>query len=89
MRAADQAAIDSAPLTDPAVLSMRAERATELRAAVTRLSEPYREVVALRFFAESTLDEIARETGRPLSTVKTQLYRGLARLRTDLERDDR
>ena len=87
--ATDQAAIDSAPLTDPAVLSMRAERATELRAAVTGLPEPYREVVALRFFAEATLDEIARQTGRPLSTIKTQLYRGLARLRTDLERDDR
>lgn len=88
-RAADQAAIDSAPLTDPAVLSMRAERATELRAAVTALPEPYREVVALRFFGEETLEEIAHQTDRPLSTVKTQLYRGLARLRVDLERDVR
>lgn len=88
-KAADQSAIDSAPLTDPAVLSMRAERATELRAAVTGLPEPYREVVALRFFAEATLDEIAHQTGRPLGTVKTQLRRGLARLRSDIERDDR
>lgn len=88
-RAADQSAIDAAPLTDPAILSMRAERATELRAAVTGLPEPYREVVALRFFGEATLDEIARQTGRPLGTVKTQLRRGLARLRTGLERDDR
>jgi len=87
--AADQSAIDSTPLTDPAILSMRAERATELRAAVTGLPEPYREVVALRFFGEATLDEIARQTGRPLGTVKTQLRRGLARLRTGLERDDR
>ena len=88
-QAIDQAAIDSAPLTDPAMLSMRAERATELRAAVTALPEPYREVVALRFFGDATLDEIARETGRPLGTVKTQLHRGLARLRTSLERGDR
>jgi len=86
-QAVDQAAIDFAPLTDPAVLSMRAERATELRAAVTALPEPYREVVALRFFAEATLDEIARQTGRPLGTVKTQLHRGLARLRDGIERD--
>ena len=85
-RATDQAALDSAPLTDPAVLSMRAERATELRAAVTALPEPYREVVAMRFFGEATLDEIARQTGRPLGTVKTHLHRGLARLRTDIER---
>jgi RNA polymerase sigma-70 factor (ECF subfamily) len=89
MSAADRSAIDSAPLTDPAILSMRAERATELRAAVTGLPEPYREVVALRFFGEATLDEIARQTGRPLGTVKTQLRRGLARLRAGLERDDR
>jgi RNA polymerase sigma-70 factor (ECF subfamily) len=88
-KATDQSAIDSAPLTDPAVLSMRAERATELRAAVTGLPEPYREVVALRFFAEATLDEIARQTGRPIGTVKTQLRRGLARLRTEFERDGR
>jgi RNA polymerase sigma-70 factor (ECF subfamily) len=88
-RAIEEAALDFAPLTDPAVLSMRAERATELRAAVTALPEPYREVVALRFFGEATLDEIARQTGRPLGTVKTHLRRGLARLRSDLERGDR
>jgi RNA polymerase sigma-70 factor (ECF subfamily) len=56
---------------------------------VTGLPEPYREVVALRFFAEATLDEIARQTGRPIGTVKTQLRRGLARLRTEFERDGR
>src|SRR5688572_25918727 len=88
-RAIDQAAIESAPLTDPAMLSIRAERATELRAAVTGLAEPYREVVALRFFGDATLDEIARVTDRPLGTVKTHLYRGLARLRSDVERGDR
>ena len=88
-RATDQAAIETAPLTDPAMLSMRAERATELRAAVTALPEPYREVVALRFFGDATLDEIARVTERPLGTVKTHLHRGLARLRGSLERDDR
>ena len=88
-RATDQAAIESAPLTDPAMLSMRAERATELRAAVTALPEPYREVVALRFFGDATLDEISRVTDRPLGTVKTHLHRGLAKLRGNLERDDR
>ena len=88
-RATDQASFDAAPMTDPALLSMRAERATELRAAVTALPEPYREVVALRFFGEATLDEIARETGRPLGTVKTHLHRGLARLRAAVERDER
>ncbi len=84
-RAADRAAMSAAPMTDPAILSLRAERATEIRTAVANLQEPYREVVALRFFGEASLDEIARETGRPLGTVKTHLRRGLARLRESLE----
>ena len=88
-RAADRAAVAAAPWTDPAVLSLRAERATEIRLAVTALPEPYREVVALRFFGEASLDEIARETGRPLGTVKTHLHRGLGRLRAQLEGADR
>jgi RNA polymerase sigma-70 factor (ECF subfamily) len=84
-RAAERAAIAAAPMTDPALLSLRAERATEIRTAVATLPEPYREVVAMRFFAEASLQEIAQETGRPLGTVKTHLRRGLERLRTRLE----
>jgi RNA polymerase sigma-70 factor, ECF subfamily len=88
-RAADRAAMAAAPFTDPALLSLRAERANEIRTAVTGLPEPYREVVALRFFGESSLEEIATQTGRPLATVKTHLYRGLARLRDQIEGSDR
>jgi DNA-directed RNA polymerase specialized sigma24 family protein len=39
----------------------------------------------LRFFGELTLDEIARQTERPLPTVKTHLRRGLLRLRGTVE----
>jgi RNA polymerase sigma-70 factor (ECF subfamily) len=67
---------------DPAMTTIRAERAASVRAAVARLDEPYRETVALRFFADLSLDEIATQTGRPLGTVKTHLHRGLLRLRT-------
>ena len=88
-RAADRDAIAATPMTDPAILSLRAERATEIRSAVATLPEPYREVVALRFFGEASLDEIAHETGRPLGTVKTHLHRGLARLRASLEGSER
>ena len=78
------AAVEAAPSNDPLSLSMRAERATTVRRAVSRLGEPYREIVSLRFFGEMSLDEIARQTGRPLGTVKTQLHRGLLRLRDAL-----
>jgi len=67
--------------TDPYALTVRAERASAVRAAVAGLPEPYREVVMLRFFGELSLDEIAHEVDRPLGTVKTHLHRGLLRLR--------
>ena len=66
---------------DPAVAVARGDRFARLRAAVVALDEPYREVVALRFFGELSLEEIATATGRPLGTVKTHLRRGLQRLR--------
>ncbi len=74
---------------DPEGVALRGERYRAVRRAVTALDEPYREVVALRFFAERSLDEIATVTGRPLGTVKTHLHRGLIRLRGLLTEDDR
>jgi RNA polymerase sigma-70 factor, ECF subfamily len=70
---------------DPAATTLQGERAAMVRAAVARLDEPYREVVALRFFAELSLDEIATQTGRPIGTVKTHLHRGLLRLRATVD----
>ncbi len=87
-QAVERASVGATARTDPAALSMRSEQAMEVRRAVTMLPEPYREVVALRFFGDATLDEIARQTGRPLGTVKTHLHRGLARLRTQLDRTE-
>ncbi len=69
---------------DPLGAAIAAERQRVVRRAVAGLAEPYREVVALRFFAELSLVEIAEATGRPLGTVKTHLHRGLARLRATL-----
>ena len=79
------AAADQAGGPDPATVSLRAERAADVRDALARLDEPYREVVALRFFGDLSLGEIADQTGRPLGTVKTHLHRGLLRLRASLE----
>jgi RNA polymerase sigma-70 factor (ECF subfamily) len=79
----------SGDAVDPATTMLRSERDAAVRAAVASLDEPYREVVALRFFAERSLAEIAEATDRPLGTVKTHLHRGLARLRRALEEADR
>ncbi len=66
---------------EPAGVVLASERARDVRGAVASLAEPYREVVALRFFGELSLAEVAEATGRPLNTVKTHLRRGLERLR--------
>lgn len=73
---------------DPGSIVTRGERAAELRRAVAHLGDPYGEVVALRFFGERSLLEIAELTGRPVSTVKTHLRRGLLRLRDEMRRAD-
>jgi len=69
---------------DPTRVVVKAERRGEIRDAVAALPDPYRETVALRFFGELSLAEIAETTGRPLNTVKTHLRRGLDRLRPTL-----
>src|SRR5262245_7540573 len=79
------ASIDASSSNDPMLLSLRTDRAVAVRPRVARLGEPYRETVSLRFFGELSLDEIARQTGRPLGTVKTHLHRGLLRLRAALD----
>jgi len=70
--------------TDPARVLISAQAAEDVRLAVGRLPEPYRETVVLRYLGELSLEEIAHATGRPLGTVKTHLQRGLARLRDAL-----
>jgi len=45
----------------------------------------HREVLVLRFHEEMSLEEIAKVTRAPLSTVKSRLYRGMAMIRPKLE----
>jgi len=52
-----------------------------IAAALLQMDTLYREVLVLRFHEELTLDEIAKVTRAPLSTVKSRLYRGLAAIK--------
>lgn len=74
---------------DPTRVIASRESQSEIREAVAALPEPYREVVALRFFADLSLFEVSEVTGRPLGTVKTHLRRGLERLRPMFGREPR
>ncbi len=69
---------------DPLGLVLSSERGSEIRLALAGLEDPYRETLALRFFAELSIAEIADQTGRPVPTVKTHLRRGLLQLRAEL-----
>ncbi|MFT7487200.1 MAG: RNA polymerase sigma factor (sigma-70 family), partial [Candidatus Paceibacteria bacterium] len=58
-----------------------ASMSRELVDGVLGLSEPFKTVLLLRYFRDMTPTEIAQELGRPLPTVKTQLQRGIEKLR--------
>jgi RNA polymerase sigma-70 factor (ECF subfamily) len=60
---------------------MDVEQSTQLRTAVDSLPAEQRQVVALRFFQDMSLERIAVETNVPLGTVKSRLHRALTRLR--------
>jgi len=55
-----------------------------IAAALLALDALHREVLVLRFHEELSLEEIAKVTRAPLSTVKSRLYRGLAMIKPKL-----
>ena len=57
-----------------------------IAAGLMELDTLHREVLVLRFHEELSLEEIAKVTRAPLSTVKSRLYRGMAAIKPKLER---
>ncbi len=53
--------------------------------ALAQLPDEQRSLIELGFFGGITQDQIARQTGLPLGTVKTRMRTGLRRLRNALE----
>ena len=88
LRAADdRPSDDAAPSPEAAVL--RAEDRAALLAAVNRLRDDDREIIAARFFLDLSEAEAAETVGIPRGTVKSRLSRALGRLRAELAMDGR
>jgi RNA polymerase sigma-70 factor (ECF subfamily) len=60
----------------------------ELYGRVKKLPPKLRTVVTLRFFEEMSLKEIAEATGENVSTVKTQLYTALGKLKVSVSEEE-
>ncbi len=57
---------------------------------VSSLEEPERSIVMMRFFEDYKLEDISKVLDMNLSTVKSKLYRGLRKLKKELEnKEDR
>jgi RNA polymerase sigma-70 factor (ECF subfamily) len=51
------------------------ERA-DLRDALARIPQQFREVIVLHYLADLPVDEVAEMLGVPVGTIKSRLYRG-------------
>ncbi len=56
-----------------------------VRTALAALPDEQRSAIEMGFFGGITHEEIARQTGIPLGTIKTRIRSGLRRLRGDLQ----
>jgi len=61
-------------------VSLRLER-ERVQAALARLSDQQRETLELAYYGGFTQVELAERLGRPLGTIKSQMYAALANLR--------
>lgn len=66
--------------TTPEHILAAAEQSDLVRAALLQLSPRYRVVVELRHFQDLSYDEIAEILERPLSDIKSDLFRGRKKL---------
>ena len=70
--------------TDPAAEADRGADREALALALLELPERYRVPVVLRHVDDLSYEEVAAALDRPVGTVKAQVHRGLALLRTSL-----
>ncbi len=60
---------------NPQEMAIKSQKIELIQLFVTKLPAKYQRLVRLRYFDEYSYDEIAKELGSPLGTVKAQLHR--------------
>jgi len=78
----DETLLQPVEATETEQIAVDADRA---RAALSHLREDQRALIVMGVIEGMTHSEIATATGKPLGTVKTQMRRGLAKVRAMLE----
>lgn len=73
---------------DPAAAAEAAQTAQAVRAAILALPPRYRAVIELRHFQDLSYDEMAAALNRPISDVKSDLYRARKLLAQTLKREE-
>jgi len=78
----------ASPDPSPFEATAKTEEAARLARSLAALEPLTREALLLRFQEEMSLLEIACIVEAPVSTVSSRIYRGLAALRTQLEKEE-
>lgn len=77
--------LDSYSIPDAIEVSGSIEEKLDLTNVLYELDEKYKSVLVLRFYHDFTVNQIADLLGCPIGTVKTNLRRGLALLKTKMK----
>ena len=75
----------AAPVPTPSVAAVSAEQAQRLRAAIDRLPDDYRRVLALRYSDGLAFDEVGRRLGRSADAARMLWARAVERLKHELD----
>jgi len=77
--------LDEKHIKDMTLHSSNTEEIMDLHESLKNLDSKYKTIVILKYFEDLTLKDISDILKLPLSTVKSQLYRGLEKLKIDLK----
>ncbi len=78
---------EGSPGADELVLRVEAQQ--RIASAVCGLPQPYRDVLLRRYYDGQSFEAIAEAQGQAASTVRSQVTRGIAKLRAEFEDSDR